>query len=196
VLQPPTERKIPQIPRLEQPRRVHAAPSVELEAVAALVGAPRTAPDNDLVTGGGELRAVVRARYAGASIGIAALSPDVARFGTVGARIHRVPVDISLRGLLPRRKLDWIGDIGVALTALFVEGTGLPAHNAVTTLDPGVRAGAALRTWIAPRLALRFGVETLVSFHAQDLAIAPVGIVGKTPIVWVSTTIGLAVRLH
>jgi hypothetical protein len=172
-----------------------ARPQLEVELAGLVAGAPRTSPDNDLVSGGGSLRAVLHARYVGGSLGVEGLAPAVMSFGTVKVRLWRVPIDLSLRGLLPLGGIELAADVGVAFTILGTEGLGLFQTHSATRFDPGVRAALAARFWLTRHLGLALGIESTVSFQRFPLALGSSEI-GSTPIVWLAGSAGLAVRIH
>jgi hypothetical protein len=194
ALQPPTMAAPAEPPPPARPRV--ALPRGELEMLAAVTGAPGAEGDSRLVAGGGALRGLARWSHVGVGLGIEGLSPTTIRFGAIGAHFDRVPLDLSARGLLSLARVDLFGDLGFALTLVHVTGVDLGAVQSGTRAEPGLRAGVGLRVWVHPRLALSVGLHGVVSFAPSEIAVDPLGVIGRTPFAWLAGTVGLAVRLH
>jgi hypothetical protein len=195
VLRPPT--MAPPTATPPPARRAFSPPSAELEAGAIFEGAPRTAPDNSLTGLGAALRGVLHWRYLGLSFGVDATSPDtLALADRTHARLWHVPLDASLRLLAPLGRVDLTGDVGAGATLVHVVGIGLKVAEAATTAEPTLRAALGIRIWLASRLALLIGLHTVLSLSRSQIAVAPTGVVGTTPVAWLGIGAGLAVRVH
>jgi hypothetical protein len=191
ALEPPTLATRPPRP----PRPTRRLPHVELEVGGILDAAPRTAPDNDLVSGGGALRLVLSGAVVGASLGVGGLSPVTLDLGVVRVRLTRVPFDAALRARVRRRAFELTGELGLALTALVIEGEG-PGAIRDSRLDVGLRAALAGRVWIRDRVAPFLGLQLAVFPRPYQLEVEPTGVAGTTPYVWLGGVAGVAVRLH
>jgi hypothetical protein len=195
ILEPPSLAAA-ELPPRDAGRFKPRAPRFVLEALGAVAGAPRTTPDNSLFMAGAALRAAATWGWLGLSFGIAGLSPDAMQFPAAKVRLWRVPFDLSLRGLIARKHIDFIGDLGLALTVLFVRGVAIAEPQSHSRLEPGIQLQLALRIWLASRLALVAGGAALLAFQASQLAVDPVGVIGTTPRAWLCGFLGLAVRIH
>jgi hypothetical protein len=100
-------------------------------------------------------------------------------------------MDAGLRLLYRRGISEWIGDLGLALTVLGIEGQNLTTTTRSTRLDLGAHFGFAVRFWVHRWLAISLSPQVNVSFQPYELVVAPDGIVGTTPRVWIGMSLGL-----
>jgi hypothetical protein len=184
----------PRPPSFGPPHRL-SAPHVSLEAGAMIDGAPGAASQGSVVSYGASLRASLEWRYLGVVVGVAGLSPTTLSQQSVQVRLTRVPFDLALRALLRRGRLELLGDLGVSLAILLVEGeagAGTPLSG--SRLDAGLRAGVGLRVFIGRYVAPFAMIQGTVLPRPYDLTVELRGNVGHTPIGWLGAVVGVAAR--
>ncbi len=157
---------------------------------------PGAALPNGVVAGGAEVRAVVGAAHAGASLGVSALSPVTLSLRAGHLEMTRIPIDASVRASFRARRLELVGDLGFVAAVMRLRGPGVSAAGHGDRLDLGIRAALGLRVWLHPRVALFANVHAAGFPRPVELVVAPLGSVGSTPVAWLGGTIGVAVGLH
>jgi len=179
------------IPVAEPPRsRFRLELGAILDAAPAVFEAPR------MVGPGGELRVVRRLGRVAAVLAVA-LEPRVG-FAIAGlsGRQTRVPLDLGVR--LDRRAGPFAfgGEIGLAAAIFHADGLNTAMPQAGTRLDLGGRAGILLRCdrWSA-RSAPFVGLHALLFPWPYEIAIAPAGTLGSTPVLWLGATLGVSTSL-
>jgi hypothetical protein len=195
VLAPPElDEQQPPPPSPLAPRRPTVF--VDLAANGRLELAPDLSSGGLERTGGGELRLEVGWRFVAASLGIRGLAPARQTFGAVGAQLTRVPIDLGARFAWLRRRVELSGLVGLTAAALRIEGLGLAPSLSETRWDLAAHVVLAVRFWITRRV----GIEALsgldVSFRTINLVVDPVGVVGKTPRLWIGFGVGPVFRLR
>jgi len=161
-----------------------------VDAAPAVFEAPR------MVGPGGELRVVRRlGRVAG--VLAVALEPRVGfTIAGLSGRQTRVPLDLGVR--LDRRAGPFAfgGEIGLAAAIFHADGLNTAMPQAGTRLDLGGRAGILLRCdrWSA-RAAPFVGLHALLFPWPYEIAIAPAGTLGSTPVLWLGATLGVSMSL-
>lgn len=158
--------------------------------------APLSPAGETVIAAGGSLHLSIGRSWIGGVIGIAALAPSDIPVSTGTARVVRVPVDIDLRLSLRRGPFELAGDVGAVLTIVVVDGQGLPKNEHALGTEFGIRAAATVRWWFRDRIAPFLGVGLIGVPRPIELTVAPVGIVGTTPRIWLDLALGLAVRLR
>jgi hypothetical protein len=176
--------------RAATPRR--GPPRLELELTGVVDGAADSSP---AVSGGGAARIAVGGRHFAGTVGLEGLAPVTAHVGMIGFDLARVPFDGGLRVVLPLRRLELGGDIGVALAILRLSAPALAQASPSTRLDVGARFAAWLRLWVAARLGIQLGAQMVVSFAPYDLTAKPEGKIGTTARIWLGGGAGLVVKL-
>ena len=195
ALQPPQiAAPAPPPPRPPSPTDDVRAPSVEVEVAGLFANAalgPTSTP-----TGGASAKLFVGGRFVGGVVGISALGPTTLSLGAVGARLLRVPVELAIRGRLFLRRVTLSVDLGLVLAAQITDGLDVAASVRQARLELGVAGTARVEYWPSRRLApfFAFSIEGVPAPY--DLDLPGVGVVGRTPRLWLGAALGLAVRLR
>lgn len=184
---------------LPPPRR---RPRVGLE-VAGLVGASAGGAD-PLLAAGGALRLYVGGSRVGASLGIHGLAPQRQGIAAGIASALVVPVDLSLRVGVARRRVELSGELGVILAGLRLAAEPDPSRPDPTfqpappvwRFDVGLRAAADLRIPVHPSVAPLIGVDFWLWPRPYQLAIEPQGVLAERPLFTIVGRLGLAFRLR
>jgi hypothetical protein len=187
------ESSAPSAPRAAPPRAGWRRLAADLEAGAWL---DATAEAGGAVSGGGVVRASLGVAPLRATLGAGALSPVVLTFARGAGQFTRIPLDVGLRGVYRRGRVELSADLGFAATVLLSEGVNLPVRTHSVRLDAGIRAAATVRVWLKERIAPFVTLQTTVSAKPIDVVLDPVGRVGTTPEWWLGAILGAAVRLH
>jgi hypothetical protein len=166
---------------------------VDLELSAVGLGAPGASADG---VGGAELRLFVGTRYFGASLGVQGLSPTVLQLAAARARLDRVPVDLSLRGAVGRGRLTGSAEAGLMLAALISRGLEVPLSIETSRLEVGVRLALGAELRLRRRIALHAAALAEVVPRPYSLVLPTLGVVGKTPGLWLGGGVGVSVRLR
>ena len=169
---------------------------VDLIASGRLELAPSLGSGGLLVTGGGELRLEAGVRPVAVSLALRGLGPMNARFAVGGAELTRIPVDLGLRLGWRRRRIELGGLVGLTTAALRIEGSGLAPAHADTRVDLAVHLVLAVRWWFGSRVGIEATGGLDVSSRPVDLTIDPVGMVGRTPRLWIGFGLGTVFRLR
>jgi hypothetical protein len=195
VLAQPTPAPLPPAPApiaVAEPLR----PRFQLELGAIVDAAPAVFEAPRMIGPGGELR-VVRRLGSVAGVLAVALEPRVG-FAIAGlsGRQTRVPLDLGVR--LDRRAGPFAfgGEIGLAAAIFHADGLNTAMPQAGTRLDLGGRAGILLRCdrWSA-RAAPFVGLHALLFPWPYQIAVAPAGTLGSTPVLWLGATLGVSTSL-
>jgi len=170
-------------------------PSVQLEIGGVFDAAPRSV-SNSLFSGGAQVRLFVGARYVGAVVGIAGLSPTTLQVTGARARLARVPIDLAVRGQLRRGRLALSLDAGVVIAIQITNGLDVAPSLEETRMEVGVRIAAKVEYWAWKRVAPFIAIQGEYVPVPSDLVLPAAGIVGTTPQFWVGGALGLALRLR
>ena len=165
----------------------------DIELLAQLDATPE---DRGGIAGGSMVRASIGLPFVRVTLGVGGLSPVDLQIGDVRGRFTRIPLDLGLRGVLRRGRVELDGDLGFAATVTQGQGVSLPRNSQGVRLDPGIRLAISLRIWFENRVAPFVGFQTVIAPEPIDLALNPVGKVGSAPQFWLGAILGLTVRLH
>lgn len=167
----------------------------QLELGALVDVAPRTG-SNTLVSGGAQLRVYLGSAHVGGVVGVAGSSPT--NVALVGARAHlvRIPVDLLVRGQLPKRRVVLSADVGVVLTAQLSQGRGLSSSRYEKRLEVGLRVAAMVQYRALPRVAPFVALQLEYVPVPSEFVAAGAGVIGTSPSFWLSGVIGLAFKVR
>ncbi|HEY3357613.1 MAG TPA: hypothetical protein VGQ83_30455, partial [Polyangia bacterium] len=177
------------------PAAAPRAPLVTLEAGGVGEAAAPGRGNDAGVTGGGAVRLRVAGRRLGVAFGAAGLAPATVTLARGQARLTRVPVELDLTAAVRARRLELIAGVGLAAAALAVTGQGFAADLGTTRLDLGLHGAVTARWRGGGRVAPFVGLEATLLPRPYDLAVAGLGEVGRTPLLWVRVVAGAALAL-
>lgn len=139
-----------------------------------------------------------RFRFGGAvaiSLGGAGLLPAHLQYGEGDVEAIWTPFDVALR--LGQRLGEWelAGELGPLAAWVSIAGQGVLDARAATRLEVGGRVGASVRYWASPNIALFAAGHGVFFPRPYHLELAGLGEIGRTPTLWVGTTIGAVIDL-
>ena len=198
---PPPEPPPPP-PRLAEPPPVVSVPTplpvarrrlrLELSLLADL--APRSG-SRSAVALGGELRLAPGPNHPG-PVGALGVAGGPIAFGGLNATEIRLPFDLGVRlPIVTRTSSDLVADLGLGGALFRDRATNTIAPQSGTRLDLGARAALlAHQGSLRGRLLKTFGLHVELYPRPYDVTLLPQGTVGRTPVLWVGVTLGLAVQ--
>ena len=167
---------------------------LELEAAAVFDVAP--SGGSDTAGGGGALRINALRDRLGLTAGLGAQWQGSVAVGPGRAQLVRVPLDLGLRGVLRRGRLEADASLGLVLALLDAQGQGFPVNHGGDGLDVGVRAAVGVRAWVSERLALVARLHASYSPSPPVLHVDPSVAAVSAPAVWIGLDLGVATRIR
>jgi hypothetical protein len=173
------------------------SPTFQLELGGVVDVGPRPGADT-AVSGGGQLRGYLGGRYVGAVLGVSGLSPTTLELTKAEAQLTRVPIDLGVRGVLPRGRWTAALDLGPAMTLQITEGLKITPSIRETRLEFGIRLAARVEYWGWKRVAPFFAFQGEVVPAPSNLTVGNAGVVvvGTPPQRWLGAVLGAAFRVR
>lgn len=187
--QPPAE---PEPTAAPPPAPAPAAANVDLELGPLLWVAASSTSANVPRAGG----MAARLRWGGGlalSLGVAGLLPAHLEYERASVEAVWLPFDVSLR--VGQRLDAWeLGaELGPIAAWLSVAGQEVPEARSGSRLELGARLGASVRYWASPDIALVLSGHVASFPRPYRLELAGLGEVGRTPSLWIGTSIGAVI---
>jgi hypothetical protein len=166
----------------------------QLEVGGMLAAAPGRGAAG--VTGGGAVRLFFGSWIVGAVLGVSGLAPERLPLHQVAARITREPFEVGLRLRAPLRRLVFSIDATLVLAAYVVRGLEVSPAATSSRIEFGLALTGRVEYWAWRRLApfLQFGVTGVPSGY--DFSAPGLARVGSSPQAWLTTELGVAVKLR
>jgi hypothetical protein len=166
-------------------------PRIDVAIAGVLGGAPSAS-----ILGGGAARLAIMWNPIGFTIGVTGLGPTTLSFPRGRAQLVRVPIDLSARAGLRRGSIEGSLDLGLALGPLVAEGEGVKNPDRRTALDFGIRGAADFAVWVTSRVAIATEMEVTGAPLRYPLALEETGIIGETPVVWVTGQLAIKYKIQ
>jgi hypothetical protein len=183
---------VPSLETKSEPPPIDQASAVDLELGPLLwVGAASTSTNLPRAGGvGGRLRL---GRSVAVSLGVAGFLPAHLEYENAQVEAVWTPVDLSLR--LGQRWGAWelSGELGPIAAWLSIAGQGVQAARSTTRVEVGGRLGASVRFWASGSNAVFVSAHGAFFPRPYRLELAGYGEVGRTPTLWLGTTVGAVI---
>ncbi len=128
-------------------------------------------------------------------LNMAITSPSTLRFGDAEVELTRLPANVTVYVRANRPTLEGAVGLGLSVEGLHFAGRGSFTPEAHTRVQVGVRTAAQARLVLSEGWSTFCEVSGTFVPSTYDLELAPEGVVGSAPAVWLGVSLGVSMGL-